>query len=270
MLYSEQTTLITAQSDDHNLVHKVQKNKKILILSQIAKCKKTLFKNLKTDNFPVPSPKCINSFESPCKISEASTAIGSPIIESCSSYSKIGVFNFSNIDEQESVTVSNDSNNSCNSLNVDTSSQVENKKRITQSCIGKLSFFATEVNENIPKNKTRRNNDGKTNELLLMKIAEVEEGIKMQCTSEQVKNVSELIDQLVEIYVEEKESLLRISTDSLVCSILLIACSKAAISKNIFLKVLSEKINRKTSINISKIKGTLCYTLIKRKFVEQN
>ena len=277
MLYSEQPTLFTAQSNDYNLVHKVQKNKKILILNTIAKSKKNFFKNLKADNFPVPSPKCYSSFDTPStKISETSTAIGSPMIGSDTFSSKNSLFNFSNIDEvidemkiEEPVTACNDNNTSCKLLNVDASSQLENTTKISQSCMGKINFFEAPT-ENIPTNKLRRSCDGKTNELLLMKIAEVEEGIKMQCTSEQIKNISETIDQLVEIYAKEKETLLRISTDSLVCSILLIACTKAAISKHIFLKVLSEKINRKTGINISKIKGTLCYTLIKRKFVEQN
>jgi len=262
----------TAESYDFKLAHKVRKNKKILILSQIAKSKKNLFKNLKADNFPVPSPR-IACMESPQKpLSDLSTAIGSPIINSNSSNREEGVFKFGMINEiMDEISYTEMESPILKKTCENTELNTENIAPVIKSCINSFNFTFLEAEKeqfNAPKSK-RQNIDGKNNELLLMKISEVEEGFKLHCTEEQNKHVSVIIDELIAINCQEKENLLRICTDSIVCSIALIACSKVGISKNIFLKVLSEKINRKTTINIPKIKGTLCYTLLKKKFVER-
>ena len=101
-----------------------------------------------------------------------------------------------------------------------TESKTENTAYAIKSCMDSINFTFLETEKeqfNVPKAK-RQSIDGKTNELLLMKISEVEEGFKLHYTEEQNKHVSVIIDQLVAINCEEKESLLRISTDSIVCT----------------------------------------------------
>lgn len=112
------------------------------------------------------------------------------------------------------------------------------------------------------------NINGKTNDLILMRLARFQDLIKNQLSQASYNEMKYLIAKMVAFLEVAQQELKGTPSDAIVHAMLILVATKVEIGKKIFNKVLNKERNKKESIRIEKIKKTTCYAVLKKGLLE--